>query len=208
MGTMTRRIKRQWHEGWRQSHAWWYLNRSDILLLAVGVVCCVLVLRSWLIRTEPGSAERDISLVLVGGIAAFAGNRISRVVGRMDLYREASYTERAKAVQELMRRARALRANAWSFWKSGQRPLPSPQLLAYAESAKAVVACSFDHRVWLGLDAVRAARAFTKEMRLEQSWFELEDPLEVGRVLDVAFERFVASLCLELGIVPEIELPE
>lgn len=197
------RFRKWWTATKWQAKTWKNLNGRDAIFASVTVVFGLIALRWGVSHQDPDSLERQLALICIGALVGFAGGRISRVVDRNDMYREASYTERAKAAQDLLVRAREVRNYIIQFNRKSLLPLSDVQAAKYASLGQALIDGSYHHRIWLGLAGRRAAGEFVRELALERL-----EPDRVERQTMQAFEKLVAALSLELGIAPDVQLPE
>lgn len=157
----------------RSARTWLRINRTDLGIAAASFVVGVWAIQQGL-KARPGDEfERGLLLTLAGAsLAAFAKLLID-AMRRHEVHRQGSYTERAQALQRMMRHLRDVRQVALDAWKAKQRghhsvnssnlvEILSPRT-AEDRLADALIMLrnnAFDEDVWLGDGGVQAVRDF------------------------------------------------
>ena len=157
--------------------AWLRLNWRQGALIAASVVMALGLLRLGL-HSPRDAFERDLLLVLTGAALAAVGKTVRDLVIRSEAYRQGAYTERAKAVQEILAVARDVKA-ACVHTLCGEpgpeeatiallqilRHPPAEHLVPEREERvrvlrDALLRLSWHHRVWIGTRGEQAVRRF------------------------------------------------
>jgi hypothetical protein len=143
-----------------------------------------------------GSSEQALLHFIVGALLTTAGAAIKDLFTRGEAYQQGAYTERAKAVRELLDWTREARegfkflfppsANPWSNVDS--------QLLTVRNEA-------FSRDVWIGKSGVDAVRDLIEGVRtIDRTKITTQD--EAVAAFNVHFDRLTRRLMGDLGYWP------
>jgi len=187
----------------RAHNEWWRL--SFIVVLSASAF---LLLR-WGGTYPKDAWPRDALLVIIGGIVALAGGLIVSLVERSEAYKQGSYTERAKAVQDVLATARRVKSNLFpGYWEQLRHEPSSGRAYEIVASMKRdelaeLLRQAFHHRVWIGEPGVDAVRRFNREtasvvpLLLDLAMKEQRDLAET--TVNEVFDR------LELALLDNLE---
>ena len=178
------------------------LNWRALLVLLGAVAAAIILLRRGL-DSPAQSFERELLLVLTGAALAAVGKLVIDLITKTEAYRQGAYTDRAKAVQEILAAARDMKVAALAFLMMvprGQKgSAPGEQL--FRKSCDDLLRLAWHHRVWIGKRGENVVREFIESMRkIDNDDNKGKEQLEVE--INERFARLEALLMGDLGFWP------
>ena len=174
-----------------------------LLVVAAMAALMALIIRFG-VATVRESFERDFALLLAGAVLGVAGNIVVNWLSRAEEYRKGSYTERAKAVQELLDLARSVKQRYLDGWaarnaKGLDRDAPIERL---PKDKADLLRLGFRHDVWVAERGVQAIRDFNSALD-PQRYADFSNQEGVEAFLGKHFGALREALCRDLGFKPE-----
>jgi hypothetical protein len=99
----------------KRTHSFWRTARLDLGVATLCFVFAIVLIRRC-VEADSKSLEYTLGLASIGALLAAGGSALYRALTRMEAYRQGAYTERAKAVQEVLQEARELKSLVAEFW--------------------------------------------------------------------------------------------
>jgi len=182
------------------------------LILFGGIAVAWLLVRGG-VSAPPGSFEASLYLVLAGAALTAVGKSVIDLATRSEAYRQGAYTERAKAVQEVLKQARATMTLALEFvgftfasgWlvlakqEGGQREVETQLNEAHERSRD----LARYHRVWLGGRGEDAVVEFLEVLSENEAAAPPQSKEAAGDLIRAALRKLESRLMADLDYTPE-----
>jgi hypothetical protein len=151
---------------WKQrTRAWFRIAWRHVVAGFVCVVAALVALRVFA-SADKDSLERDIALVVIGGLISVGVAAIYRAATLVAEYRQGAYTERAKAVQLVLSEARTVKASWFGsllgrLTAVGVSPASmDPHTAVVDRLTPSLLLRTWENRVWIGRSGERAVYQF------------------------------------------------
>jgi hypothetical protein len=149
----------------------------------------------------PASLERDISLVVAGGLLSAAGGAAYRLVTTSEAFKHGSYNERARAVQSILWKARDLHDLAWETRIGLLLTRAEIAGRSFGDLRAELYELVQREQVWVGRDAEAAVRLYIEAL---DSAFAVGTDIQRSPTVDIqpAFIRLEHKLMRIVGYWP------
>jgi hypothetical protein len=147
-------------------------------------------------------ASNDLFIAIVAAVLGALLTLLIQWLTRRDSYRQGAYTERARAVQDLLNHARAVKDSCVRAQAVAQAPEASAAIQAVEAAKVALMRQAFFHDVWISEDrGVRSVRDFNSRIDGAQMQ-KLDSRQAVEAALESPFTELRQALKKDLGFQP------
>lgn len=168
-------------------------------LPAIGSVVLLALLARGVLRVGLEAAketfERELMVLLVGSMLGIISTLIVAWLSQRGEYRKGAYTERAKAVQDLLDHARSVKDACVKVQAGGS-------VNTLEEAMHALRRRAWWHDIWVGRRGVTEIAKFTDALDAK-SIAGMASREEVEKALAAPFEALRRDLCRNLGFQPK-----
>ena len=177
------------------------LGKALLLIVAIATLMALVI--RFGVESGEETFERDLALLLAGGLLGVMGNIAVNWLSRTEEYRKGAYTERAKAVQELLDSARVVKQTYLDDWHARDAEMGvEREAPCFQEGKDDLLRLGFRHDVWVAERGVQAIRDFNSA--LDPALFgDFSNHGEVEAFLQPHFGALRKALCRDLGFAPE-----